>query len=148
MTLPCTRSSWGPTGCRPVSRIAPTPHPCNAVFRASGNTAAAPDPRQPHPQRAARLPPRTPGSDSPQAPGAGAPAGGTFAKEVSVPTVDTPTCEALSLLGFSSPARTQQTQDDMLWAGYPEGQRDTCPVTPPVAAPCNCSLLLLPRLPL
>ncbi|CAM4581048.1 unnamed protein product [Caretta caretta] len=81
MTLPCTHSSWGPTRCRPVSRIALTPHPCNAVFRASGNTAAAPDPRQPHPQRAARLPPRTPGSDSPQAPGAGAPAGGTFAKE-------------------------------------------------------------------
>ncbi|CAM5117653.1 unnamed protein product [Eretmochelys imbricata] len=83
MTLPCTRSSWGPTCCRPVSRIAPTPQPCNAVFRASGNTAAAPDPRQPHPQRVARLPPGRRGPIPPRHWGApaGAPAGGTFAKE-------------------------------------------------------------------
>ncbi|CAM4562553.1 unnamed protein product [Lepidochelys olivacea] len=106
MTLPCTRSSWGPTGCRPVSRIAPTPHPCNAVFRASGNTAAAPDPRQPHPQRAARLPPRTPGSDSPQAPGAGAPAGGTFAKEGVRPDGGHP-----DLRGPQPPGLLQSRQD-------------------------------------
>ncbi|CAM5158627.1 unnamed protein product [Natator depressus] len=48
----------------PMSQITPHP-PCNAVFRASENAAAAPDPRQPHPQCAARLPPGCRGSIPP-----------------------------------------------------------------------------------